>query len=156
EYNRSSCSISVSPIAAPNGESGGGGMQRDYWYSIARSFASLEQPDDVGRKAAERTLRRLGARKVNTCRSPVVFEQRTARTVVGNVFDAANGDSIYRGASFLTGKLGEKIAADCVNVVDDATIPGGLGSSPFDDEGVRPRRTVVIERGVLKNYLLNS
>jgi PmbA protein len=72
------------------------------------------------------------------------------------VFEGVNGDSVYRGASFLAGKLGEKIAGENVTVIDDGTLPGGFGTSPFDGEGVPTRRTVVIERGVLKSYLLNT
>ncbi len=155
-YRRSSCSLSVVPIAVPSGEAGGRGMQQDYWYTVARSFAALEPPEQVGRIAAERALRRLGARKVATVRVPVVFDQRTAGSLLGSLFDALTGESVYRQASFLAGKLGDKIASDAVTLVDDGTLPGGFGSAPFDDEGVQTRRTVVIERGVLKSYLLNS
>ena len=76
--------------------------------------------------------------------------------LLGDLFDAVNGGAIYRHASFLTGKLGEKIASEALTIIDDATMPGLFGSSPFDDEGVTSRRTVVIERGVLKSYLLNT
>jgi PmbA protein len=79
-----------------------------------------------------------------------------ARSLLDNICDAVHGMSIYRNESFLAGKLGEKVAAESVNIFDDGTIPGLFGSSPFDDEGVRSRRTPVIEKGVLKNYLLNS
>ena len=155
DYRRSVCSLSVSPIAVAGSGDETAGMQRDYWYSVSRSFAGLEPAEQIGRTAAERTIRRLGARKVSTCRVPVVFDPRAARTLLGSLFEAVNGDSIYRGASFLTGKLGEKLASEAVTIVDDATMPGGLGSSPFDDEGVRSGRTVVMEQGVLKSYLLN-
>jgi PmbA protein len=101
-------------------------------------------------------LRRLGAVKVETQRVPVVFEPRTARTLLGNVFEAVNGLAVYRKASFLAGKLGEKIADERITLIDDGTIPGLFGSAPFDDEGVPTRRTAVIERGVLRNYLLNT
>jgi PmbA protein len=101
-------------------------------------------------------LRRLGAVKVETQRVPVIFEPRTARSLLGNIFDAIDGRAIYRRASFLAGKLGQKIADERITVIDDGTIPGLFGSSPFDDEGVPTRRTPVIERGVLKSYLLNS
>ncbi len=86
----------------------------------------------------------------------MIFEPRTARALLGDLFDAVNGSAIYRGASFLVNKIGEKIASERLTIVDDAIMPGLFGSSPFDDEGVRARRTVVIERGVLKSYLLNS
>jgi PmbA protein len=152
EYRRSYCSVAAVPIAQANG----GAMQRDYWYSVSRSLKKLESPEEVGKIAAQRTLRRLGARKVPTARVPVVFDPFVARSILGNLFEAASGDAIYRSASFLAGKLGERIAGENVTVVDDGTLPGGLGSSPFDDEGVPTRRTVVVERGVLRSYLLNT
>ena len=110
EYRGSNCAVSVAPIAVPEveGKAGTLGMERDYWYSVSRSFAGLEPPEQVGRMAAERSLRRLSARKIPTCRVPVVFEQRTAKSLLGNLFGALNGDAVYRRASFLTGKLGEK------------------------------------------------
>jgi PmbA protein len=131
-------------------------MQRDYWYSISHSMAALESPESVGRRAAERALRRLGAVKVETSRVPVIFEPRTARTLLDHLFEAANGDSIYRHASFLAGKLGQPVAARDVTIVDDGAMQGGFGTSPFDDEGVPTRRTVVVGDGVLQSYLLNT
>jgi len=151
EYRSSYCSVSTVPVAR-DGES----MERDYWYTMARGFAGLEPPEQVGRMAAERALRRLNPVKVGTQKVPVIFEPRTARTLLDNIFEAVHGMSIYRHESFLAGKLGEKVAGDNVTIVDDATIPGLFGTSPFDDEGVPSRRTVVIERGVLKSYLLNT
>jgi PmbA protein len=151
EYRSSSCSLSAIPVAR-EGES----MERDYWYSIARSFEGLEKPADIGRIAAQRALRRLGAVKVETQKVPVVFEPRTARSLLGNIFEAVHGEAIYRQASFLAGKLGQKIASENLTVIDDGTIPGLFGTSPFDDEGVPTRRTVVIEKGVLKSYLMNT
>ena len=152
EYQRSYCSVSAMPIAQSNG----GAMQRDYWYSAARAMQKLETPESVGVEAARRTLRRLGARKIPTMQVPVVLDPITAASVVANIFDAASGDAIYRGASYLQGKLGERVAGENVTIIDDGTLPGGFGSSPFDDEGVPSQRTVVIERGVLKSYLLNT
>jgi PmbA protein len=150
EYRSSYCSLAVSPVAR-QGES----MERDYWYTMARSGAGLEPPEQVGRIAAERTVRRLNAVKVETKKVPVVFEPRVARSLLDSIFEAVHGMSIYRHESFLAGKLGERVAGENVTVIDDATIPGLFGTSPFDDEGVPSRRTVVIERGVLKSYLLN-
>ena len=152
EYRGSSCSISVSPIAL--GKSGE--MQRDYWYTYARSLSKLETPESVGAEAARRTLRRLDARRVKTQQAPLIFAPEIARSLIGAIFDAASGDSIYRGASFFTGKLGQQVAAASVTVVDDGTIVGGFGTSPFDGEGLPSRRTVIVENGVLTNYLLNS
>jgi PmbA protein len=152
DYQRSYCSVSAVPIAQVEGSS----MQRDYWYSVAMTLKKLESPEEVGKIAAQRTLRRIGARKVKTAKVPIVFENTIARALVGHIFEAVNGDSIYRGASFLAGKLNQKIAGDNINVVDDGTMRGGFGTSPFDSEGVPSRKTVVVENGVLKSYLLNT
>jgi PmbA protein len=152
DYQRSYCSVSAVPIA----QVGESAMQRDYWYSVANTLKKLEPAEEVGQIAARRTLRRLGARKVKTAKVPIVFEHTIAGALVGHIFEAVNGDSIYRGASFLTGKLNEKIAGDNINVVDDGTMRGGFGTSPFDGEGVPSRKTTVVENGVLKSYLLNT
>ncbi len=152
EYRRSYCSVAAVPIA----QTETGAMQRDFWYSVARTMSKLDSPEQVGKVAAERTLRRLGARKVKTAHVPVVFDPMVAASILEHIFEGINGDSVYRGASFLAGKLGEKIAGQNVSVIDDGTIPGGFGTSPFDGEGVPTRRTLVIENGVLKSYLLNT
>jgi PmbA protein len=152
EFRRSYCSVAAIPIAQDEK----GGMQRDYWFSVARSLDRLESPEHVGKTAAERTLRRLGARKVKTQEVPIIFDPLVATSILGHIFEGVNGDSVYRGASFLAGKLGEKIAAPQVTVIDDGTIVGGFGTSPFDGEGIPTRRTVVIENGVLKSYVLNT
>src|SRR4029078_8732704 len=120
------------------------------------NLGKLESPEHVGKVAAERTIRRLGARKVKTAQVPIVFDPLVAASILEHIFEGVNGDSVYRGASFLAGKLGQKIAGDNVNVIDDGTLRGGFGTSPFDGEGVPTRRTVVIENGVLKSYLLNT
>ncbi len=160
EYRRSSCSISCMPIA----QDATGGMQRDYWYSSARTLKLLESPESVGKEAARRTLRRLGARRVATQKASIVFSKEMARGIMGNIFEAANGDSIYRSASFFTGMLGERVAGENITVIDDGTLVfekdgiryGGYGTTPYDSEGLLSRRTVVIEKGILKNYLLNT
>ena len=150
-YRTSSCSLSVVPVAKQDGAHGARLLAH-----LRPQRGALESPESVGRIAAERAIRRLNARKVATQKVPVIFEPRTARQLLGDIFDAVNGSAIYRHASFLAGKLGEKIASDALTVVDDATIPGLFGTTPFDDEGVASRRTVVIEHGVLKSYLLNT
>jgi PmbA protein len=156
-YRSSYAGVSAAPLA----KDANGQMQRDGWWSSARSFAHLESPEAVGAEAARRTLRRLGARRVPTQRVPIIFAPETARTLVGSIFEAASGDAIWRGASFLAGKLGEMIAAPALTIVDDNTMllptgAGGFGSSPFDDEGLPSQRTVLVEHGVLRNYLLNT
>ena len=151
EYRTSSCSLSAVPVARE-----GDSMERDYWFTIARDFQGLEPPEQVGKKAAARALRRLHAVKVPTQKVPVIFDPNTARSLLDHIFDAVHGMAVYRQESFLAGKLNEKVASECLTVIDDGTIPGLFGTSPFDDEGVPSRRTVVIERGVLKSYLLNT
>ncbi len=156
-YRTSYAGVSAAPLAMDaNGQ-----MQRDGWWSSARSFAHLESPESVGKEAARRTLRRLGARRVATQRVPIVFAAEVARSLIGSIFEAASGDAIWRSASFLAGKLGEIIAAGNINIVDDhtmllATGAGGYGTSPFDGEGLPSQRNVVVENGVLRNYLLNT
>jgi PmbA protein len=152
EYRRSYCSVAAVPIAQDDK----GAMQRDYWYSVARSLNRLESPEHVGKVAAQRAVRRLGARKVKTQEVPVIFDPQVANSILEHIFEGVNGDSVYRGASFLAGKLGQKIAAPNVNVIDDGTIVGGFGTSPFDGEGVPTRRTIIIENGVLTSYFLNT
>ncbi|HEY1401743.1 MAG TPA: TldD/PmbA family protein [Terriglobales bacterium] len=152
EYRRSYCSVAAVPIAQDEA----GHMQRDYWYSVARSLARLDPAEQVGKEAARRTLRRLGARKAKTAHVPVVLDPMVANSMLEHIFEGVNGDSVYRGASFLAGKLGQQIAGSNITVIDDGTMIGGFGTSPFDGEGIPTRRTVVIENGVLKSYLLNT
>lgn len=151
EYRSTHCSLSAVPVAESNGS-----KERDYWYSVSLNAAGLESPEEVGRRAAERTLRRLNPTKIATTEVPIVFEPSVARSLLGHIFQAASGDSVYRHASFFAGKLGAEVAANNVTIVDDGLRPGGMGSSPFDDEGVASRRTTIIENGVLRSYLLNS
>jgi PmbA protein len=156
-YRTSYAGVSALPLAKDEN----GQMQRDYWESSARRIGDLESPESVGREAARRTLRRLGARRMPTQQIPVVFAPETARSIVGVIFDAASGNAIWRGASFLAGKLGEQIAASQLTIVDDNTMllpngTGGFGSSPFDGEGLPSLRTILVENGVLKNYMLNT
>lgn len=152
EVRRSSCSISAQPIA----QSPDGGMQRDYWYSSQRSLALLDSPESVGLEAARRTVRKLGARKVPTQRVPLVFASEVATSILGAILGAINGNAVYRSSSFLAGKLGEAVAGSNLTMIDDGTTPGGFGSAPFDGEGLPTRRKVVLDRGVLTSYLLNT
>jgi PmbA protein len=150
-YETSSFSLAVSPVAAENGE-----MQRDSWYHVTRKRERLDGPEEIGRIAARRAVRRLGARRVKTAEVPVIFDAETAATLVRHIAGAASGPALYRRASFLVGKLGERIAAPSVTIVDDGTMPGGLGSRPFDGEGLPVRRTVLVDQGVLRSYLLDT
>ncbi len=150
-YATSAFGVSVAPVAADNG-----GMQRDYWYTTARHRSALESPESVGRTAAARTLRRLGSRKVKTAEVPVIFDPDTAASLIRSIAGAASGPSLYRRASFLLDRVDTKIAAPSVTIVDDGLIPGALGSRPFDGEGLPTRRTVLVDGGVLRTYLLDT
>jgi PmbA protein len=161
EYRRSYCGFSAQPIA----HDAQGNMQRNYWYSSARTTRLLEDPVAIGQEAARRALRRLGARQAKTQQAPVVFAPEIARSIIGNIFDAANGDAIYRHATFFADMLGEQVAGENVTVIDDGTMvfdheggirTGGFGTSPFDGEGLPTRRTVLVEHGILKNYVTNT
>jgi PmbA protein len=153
QYSSSSFSLSVSPIAS---DPDTGGMQRDSWYGVQRAFARLDRPESIGQEAARRTVRRLGARKVSTCTAPVVFDPEVAGSLLGNLCSAVSGYALYKRASFLLDKLGERLAPDFVTVYDDGRMQGGLGSRPFDGEGLPTRKTTVVERGVLRSYLLDT
>jgi PmbA protein len=151
QYSTTSYSLSAVPVASQNGT-----MQRDYWHSSHRKFHCLESAAAIGKKAAERTLRRLGARRVKTQEAPVVFDPDMAASLLRHLATAVTGSSLYRKTSFLLDKLGEKIAASGVWIDDDARIPSALGSKPFDGEGLPTRRTPVVEDGVLTSYLLDT
>lgn len=139
------------PVASADGQ-----LQTAYWVDYKRFLADLDTPEAVGREAARRTARMLGARKVKTQAVPVVFDPLVAASFVGNVAAAANGELVYKKSSVLAGRLGERLAPAHVTVVDDGRLPRGLGSSPFDGEGVPTRRTALLERGVLRSYLYDA
>ncbi len=150
-YESATHSLYSEPIAKSNGS-----MQRDYWLTTGRRLADLEDAESVGRRAAERALRRLGARRVPTCEVPVIFDPVTAPSLLGHLIACTSGYAVYREMSFLAERLGESIASEIVTVVDDGRRPGGLGSRPFDGEGLPTRRTTLVERGRLLSWLLDS
>ncbi len=152
EYRHASLSLTTVPVA----RDADGRLQRDYWYDARRKLSRMESPAAIGRRAAERTLRKLGARRVPTQRCPVVFAPEVAASLIGHLFAAVSGDAVFRKASFLVGKLGECVASPLVTVVDDGRLPEGLGSRPFDGEGVPTRRTVIVRDGRLESYLHNT
>lgn len=131
-------------------------MERDYWYSVARDAADLLPADELGRVAARRTLRRLNARKLKTVQAPVLFEAPVAASLLGHFVGAVSGGSLYRKASFLLGQLDRPVFAPHINIEDVPDLPKGLGSSPFDDEGVRVQRRRIVQDGVLRGYFLGS
>ncbi|MDR4462810.1 MAG: TldD/PmbA family protein [Nitrospira sp.] len=152
-YKSSSFSLSVSPIAT---DSETGAMQRDAWYEVQRKFGRLASAESIGQEAAKRAVRRLGARKVSTKRVPVVFDQETAGSLLANLCGAVSGYGLYKRASFLLDQLGQTIASELITVYDDGRMVGGLGSRPFDGEGLATRKNTIVERGVLKSYMLDT
>lgn len=143
-------SVSCSVIA---GE--GDGMQRDYWYDSQRDAADLEAARLIGQTAADRAVARLNARRVPTGEVPVIFEAPLAAGLIGSFVHAASGGALYRKSTFLLDSLGKPVFSPCVNISERAYIKKGLGSSPFDDDGVQTRDREVIVDGVLQGYFLS-
>jgi PmbA protein len=150
-YASTSTSISTSVLA---GE--GTRMERDYDFTSAHYLSDLETPENVGKSAAARTLRRLNPRKVKSQSVPVVYDPQVANSLVGHLAGAISGAAIARGTSFLKDKMGQRVFAPGIRIVDDPHIKRGLRSKPFDGEGVANRRWDLIEDGVLKTWLLDS
>jgi PmbA protein len=142
--------------AVPVATDEAGGLQTSYWVDYKRYLGQLDAPEAIGREAARRAVRMLGAKKVPSQRVPVVFDPMMAASFVGNVAAAASGDAVYKKSSIFVGRLGKKVAAERVTLVDDGLLEKGLGTSPFDGEGVPTRRTGVIEDGVLESFLYDS
>ncbi|MBC3812811.1 metalloprotease PmbA [Undibacterium aquatile] len=150
-YPLSRHTIAVAPIAGK-----GAKMQRDDWYSSQRNPKKLAQPEAIGRYAAERALARLNARKLTTRKCPVLFEAPLAAGLLGSFVQAVSGGALYRKSSFLLDSLGTQIFPEHIQVVEDPHVPGAVGSSPFDDEGVRTQRRDVVSNGVLQGYFLST
>jgi PmbA protein len=150
-YLRSSQGISMTAIS---GE--GTGMERDYDFTSAPHGSDLASPESVGRKAGERTVARSNPRKVETCKVPVVFDPRVAGSIVGHLVGAVNGASIARKTSFLKDRLGEQLFSKDIRIIDDPLRVRGLRSQTFDVEGVRVKKTAIIDEGVLTTWLLDS
>ena len=150
-YEAASHALSCEPLAQQNGS-----LQRDSWWTLARRLADLEDPERVGRRAGERALRRLGSRRVRTQEVPVLFDPVTAPSLLSHVAACVNGYSVYRETSFLATRMGERVASELVTLVDDGRLRGGLGSRPFDGEGLPTRRTTILRAGRLESWLLDA
>jgi PmbA protein len=150
-YPLSRHSISCAVIAQHNGT-----MQRDYWYSVARDTADLEQVDSIGKKAGERTVARLGAKKIATCDVPVLFEAPIASSLIGHLVAAVNGGSLYRKSSFLLDSIGKQVFPTDIHIRELPFIKKGLASGAFDDEGVATIERNVVENGKVQGYFLSS
>jgi PmbA protein len=142
--------------AMPVAKTDDGQLQTSYWVDYKRRVRDLETPEEVGRTAARRAARMLGARKAKTQRVPVVMEPSMAASFVAGLAGAVNGDQVQKRASFLGERLGERIAPDTVNVVDDGLLAAGLATAPFDGEGVATRRNSIIEAGQLRCFLYDT
>ncbi|MQX37849.1 TldD/PmbA family protein [Roseospira navarrensis] len=150
-YERTGCSLAASVIAGRGAE----GMERDYDYSGAVFREDLRDPVEIGRSAGERAVRRLGARRPGSGKVPVVFDPRVARTLVGHLLGAINGASIARGTSFLKDRMGERVFADGIQILDDPHRARGLKSRPCDAEGLATRPMALVEDGRLTTWLLD-
>jgi PmbA protein len=144
-------SISCAVIAGKNEA-----MQRDYWYSEARNAREILKVEEIGRIAAERAVRRLNSRKLGTMQVPVLYEAPVAASLIGHFVGAVSGGSLYRKSSFLLDQLGKPVFSKNIYIEDTPGIPRGLASGAFDDEGVKTRHRVIVEKGVLQGYFLGS
>jgi PmbA protein len=144
-------SISCSVIAADER-----GMQRDYWYTVSRVPTELEDPEAVGRRAAERTLRRLNGKRISTREAPVILAPEIARSLFGHLVAAIRGGALYRKASFLLDQVGEQIFPSWLRIHEQPHLPAALGSAPYDNEGVATLPRDVVSGGVLRGYVLDS
>lgn len=151
-YQSSYASLVVTPVCEDDDNK----KRRGFHWTARRFLADLDSAEDVGKEAARRTLRKLGARKVPSCEAPVIFDPDAARSILGMMASSVMGSSIWRKQSYLVDRLDTQVASEIVNIVDDPFIVKGPGSRPFDGEGVPSRRNVVVERGVLKTYLCDS
>jgi PmbA protein len=150
-YLSSRHSISCAVIACDDN-----GMQRDYWYSVSRDPGRLEDAEDIGKRAAERSLSRLGARRISTRNVPVLFAAQIATGLLGHFVNAVRGGNLYRKASFLVDALGKSVFPDHVRIHEQPHLPGALGSSAYDSEGVATRDRRLVDDGVLQGYVLSS
>jgi PmbA protein len=150
-YVGSNHGLAVTAIAGD-----GTSMERDYDYSSVRHAADLERPEKIGRSAGERAVARLNPRKVSTRKVPVVFDSRSAGSLVSHLASAVNGSSVARKTSFLRDQMGAKLFADGIHIIDDPLRKRGLRSHPFDGEGVACRKLALVEDGVLRSWLLDS
>ena len=150
-YPYSRHTISVVPIAGR-----GNNMQRDDWYSSARDAQRLAAPEAIGRYAAERALARLNARKIDTRKCPVLFEAPLAAGLLGAFVQAISGGALYRKSTFLLDAVGTQVFGDDIQIVEDPHVMGGVGSAPFDEEGVKTTRRDVVRDGVVQGYFLST
>lgn len=131
-------------------------MQRDYWYSVSRLNNELDSLKEIGERAAVRTISKLNPRQVKTQKAKILFSPEMARGILSSFISAVKGSSLYREASFLLNKQGEKIFSDLITLTEDPYLKNGLGSTAFDGDGVRTQKRVLVDNGVLTGYVLSS
>ena len=151
-YASSRHSLSCSVIA----DDGQDNMQRDYWYSTARSADDLESAQHVGRLAGERTVRRLGSQRIKTAQVPVMFDASISSGLISHLISAISGGSLYRKSSFLLDSLGKQVMSPLVTIEEQPHLLRGLASAPFDNEGVATTPRTLVKDGVLQAYVLSS
>ncbi len=150
-YPASRHSVSCAVVGERDGQ-----MQRDYWYTVARDPEELDPPESVGRKAAERTIARLGARSLTTRQCSVIFAAEVATGLIGHFLAAVRGGNLYRRSSFLVDSLGKRVFPEFVHIHEEPHIPKGLGSAPYDNEGVATYPHDLVHQGTVASYILDS
>jgi PmbA protein len=150
-YRSSACNFGVSVVAEKGDQKSSGGE-----YCSRRFFSDLVSPEEIAEKAARSAYEMLDPQMVRTQRAPVIFDPDVARSLLGGILGAINGERVLQGASFLADKVGKKIASDLLTIVDDGTRPKSLAGSPFDGEGVPTQRRTIIDRGVLQGFMYNT
>jgi PmbA protein len=151
QYKETFCSLGVGLQAGDTNH-----IVEGSWSCTKRFLCEIESPEIIAKKAVYRTIRQLNSRKIKTQNVPVIFEPRMTSWLMGFLFSCVSGSAIYQKTSFLAGRLGERIGNPFITVIDDGTMPGKLGTTPFDAEGIPSQKTFVMEKGILKNYLCNT
>ncbi len=150
-YKASSCSFGVSVIAEKGDQKSPGG-----WSCSRRYYSDLEKPEDIAEKAVQLAVEMLDPRMVKTQRADVIFDSDVARSILGGILSAINGERVLQGASFLREKLNTAISSELITIIDDGTAAKGLGSKWFDGEGVPTQKRIIVDRGILKSFMYNT
>jgi len=150
-YRKGSYALSCSVIATSGDQ-----MERDYWYVTGPLWEKISDAEAIGQKAASRTVRRLGARRIKTGTYPVIFDPETARSLVGHFAGAVSGSALYRNATYLKGREGTPVMNACMTLREDPFLPGAPGSRPFDGEGLPTRKKTLVDEGVLQTFLFDT
>ncbi|HCR86555.1 MAG TPA: modulator protein [Alphaproteobacteria bacterium] len=147
-YKNTGYSFSVSVIAENHD-----GMETDYDYCYVRQIADLMNPEIVGKSASEKAVKKLSPRKIKTCKVPVIFDPLVSKSLLSSLCSALNGSAISKKSSFLSDKMGQQILPENISVIDDPLFMRGLGSQPFDAEGIKGKKEFLVENGILKNWI---